>query len=76
VISSKIHDLVKIYDDCTKIGLEVPEDLKSSLKKLTEYYFESRHPDMLDSDLDNREVAQTALESATKIVDEIKKQIV
>jgi len=74
-IAPKIHDLVRIYDECKKYGLVISKELDKSLDKLTDYYFESRYPDMLNEELNDVNFAKEALESSTQIVEEIKKQL-
>lgn len=74
-VPPKIHNLVKIFDVCSKSGLELSTAASSGLDILTDYYFESRYPDMLDINLDNEKIAKEALESAIQIVKEIKTSI-
>lgn len=74
-IAPKIHDLVRVYDKCKKHGLILPEKLDKDLDKLTDYYFESKYPDILDPALENEQIATDALESAKQIVEEVKKQL-
>lgn len=74
-VPPKIHNLINIYKICEKTGLTLNEDEISSLDKLTDYYFESRYPDSIEIDLDNKELAEEASEFAQKIIDSVKKQI-
>ena len=64
-----------IYDECKDKGLIISREADENLDILTDYYYESRYPDMLGQDLNNKKVAKEALESAKGIVDEVKKQI-
>jgi len=74
-VPPKIHNLVKIFDVCSKSGLKLSKTASDGLDNLTDYYFESRYPDMLDINLNNEMVAKEALESAKQIVEEIKTSI-
>ena len=56
-------------------GLELSEEIIEHLNVLTDYYFESRYPDMLDINLDNEKVAKEALKSAKEIVEKVKTSI-
>lgn len=51
------------------------DELNKGLDTLTDYYFESRYPDMLDINLDNEDVAKDALKFAEEIVESIKFQL-
>lgn len=73
IIPIKTHNLVNLSEICTRQGLELSEEIIKDLNILTDYYFESRYPDMLDIDLDNEKVAKEALESAKKIVERVSK---
>jgi HEPN domain-containing protein len=68
LIPPKIHNLVKIFDVCSKSGLKLSKAASDGLDILTDYYFETRYPDMLNNDLNNENVAKTAIESAVAIV--------
>ena len=74
-IPTKTHSLVNLSEICMRQGLELPEDIIKCLNILTDYYFESRYPDMLDINLDDEKVAKEALESAKKIVEKVKTSI-
>ncbi len=74
-IPTKTHSLVNLSEICMKQGLELPEVMVKYLDILTDYYFESRYPDMLDIDLDDEKVAMEALESAKRIVEKVKASI-
>lgn len=74
-IPIKTHNLVNLSEVCMRQGLELSEEIIKSLNILTDYYFETRYPDMLDINLDNEEVAKAALQSAQKIVEKIKTSI-
>ncbi len=76
VVPEKTHNLVNLSEICMKKGLELPDAAINQLDILTDYYFESRYPDMLNIDLDNEETAKEALEFAKEIVGVIKKQLV
>lgn len=71
-IPVKTHSLVNLSEICMRRGLKLSEETIKSLDILTDYYFESRYPDMLDINLDNEKVAKEAFESAKKIVEKIK----
>lgn len=71
-VPAKTHSLVNLSEICKKQGLELSEEMMKYLDILTDYYFESRYPDMLDINLDNEKVAREALESAKKIVEKVK----
>ena len=60
-IPMKTHSLVNLSEICMRQGLELSEGIIKDLNILTDYYFESRYPDMLDINLDNEKVAQEAL---------------
>lgn len=51
IISTKTHSLVNLSEICTRQGLELSEEIIGYLNILTDYYFESRYPDMLDINL-------------------------
>ncbi len=74
-IPIKTHSLVNLSEICMRQGLELSEGIIKDLNILTDYYFESRYPDMLDINLDNEKVAKDALQSAKKIVEEVKTSI-
>src|SRR5258708_8259223 len=74
-IPTKTHSLVNLSEICMKQGLELPEVMVKYLDILTDYYFASRYPDMLDIDLDDEKVAMEALESAKRIVEKVKASI-
>ncbi len=74
-VPTKTHSLVNLSEICIRQGLELPEVMVKYLDILTDYYFESRYPDMLDINLDNEKVAKEALESAKKIVEKVKVSI-
>ena len=75
IVPTKTHSLVNLSEICMRQGLKFSEEIIKYLNILTDYYFESRYPDMLDIDLDNEKVAKEALESAKKIVEKIKTSI-
>ena len=74
-IPEKTHNLVNLSEICMRQGLDLSEEVIKYLNILSDYYFESRYPDMLDIDLDNEKAAKEALESAKKIVEKIKTSI-
>lgn len=74
-IPAKTHSLVNLSEICIRQGLELSEEIIEYLNILSDYYFESRYPDILDINLDNKKVAQEALESAKKIVEKVKNSI-
>ncbi|OGM56841.1 hypothetical protein A3A50_01270 [Candidatus Woesebacteria bacterium RIFCSPLOWO2_01_FULL_38_20] len=74
-IPAKTHNLVNLSEICVRQGLELSNEMIKYLNVLTDYYFESRYPDMLDINLNNEKVAKDALESARKIVKKVKASI-
>src|SRR5258708_33435463 len=70
-VPTKTHSVVNLSEICIRQGLELQEVMVKYLDILTDYYFESRYPDMLDINLDNEKVAKEALESAKKIVEKV-----
>ena len=75
VIPEKTHNLVSLSEICKKQGFEFSTEMSDKLDILTDYYFESRYPDMLDIDLDSEVVAKEAFESAREIVEKVKTSI-
>lgn len=75
IIPVKTHNLVNLYEICSKSGLKISAELNKGLGILTDYYFESRYPDMLDIDLNNKEIATEALKYAQEIVESVKLQL-
>ena len=57
-----------------KSGLKI-KGLLPKLAVLSEYYLESRYPDQLNVDLNDRRIAVEALEAARKIYKEIARQL-
>lgn len=74
-VPPKTHDLVKVLDDAKNLGLEIGEELSENLDTISDYYFESRYPDVEDRSLDNKQIAEEALESAIKIVKKVKSSL-
>lgn len=58
-----------------KLGLRIEDEMIPKMTILSKYYLESRYPDILEEDLNNRKYAEEALEFAREIVGAIKKQI-
>lgn len=75
IIAPKSHKLLDIYKICEKSGRKLSAEQNKQLDVITDYYFESRYPDMENQNLNNKSVAQDGLFAAKKIVDEVKKQI-
>ncbi|PIP57429.1 hypothetical protein COX03_03140 [Candidatus Woesebacteria bacterium CG22_combo_CG10-13_8_21_14_all_39_10] len=55
-----------------KLGLEIGEELSEKLDTISDYYFESRYPDVEDRNLNNKQVAEEAFKYATEIVEKVK----
>lgn len=75
IVPPKIHNLVSLYKTCEKSKLTLSNEEINSLDKLTDYYFESRYPDSIEIELNNKELAEEALKFAQKIVKSVKQQI-
>ena len=71
-VPPKIHDLLKLVNICKKLGLNIDDEQIPKLATLAEYYMKSRYPDMLDSNLDNKVLAEEALEFAQEIIKTVK----
>ncbi len=74
-VPPRIHDLLKILSVCESLGLKIDKVLVPKISRLSEYYMKSRYPDMLEEDLDSKEIAEEALNFAKEIMGEIKKQL-
>jgi len=74
-IPPRIHDLLKINSGCEVLGLKIGKTLIPKISRLSEYYMKSRYPDMLDRQLERKDVATEALEFAKEIVETIKNEI-
>ena len=74
-VPPKTHDLIKVLDDAKSLGLEIGEELSEKLDIISDYYFESRYPDVEDRSLDNKQIAEKALESAIEIVKKVKSSL-
>lgn len=75
VIPTKVHDLLQILNTCKKAGLKFDEELTPKLSKLSEYYMKTRYPDIEDRGLNNKQVAEEALESAKEIIGKVKSSL-
>lgn len=73
-IPPKTHQLVRLEEECRRAGLNV-QVLQESLAVLTEYYLESRYPDELSGDLDNKEIASQALVYAKEVFEEVSSEL-
>ena len=73
-IPPKTHQLIRLAKFSEKLGLKI-KDLLAKLAVLSEYYLESRYPDQLNVDLNDRRIAVEALEAARKIYKEIVRQL-
>lgn len=71
-IPTKTHSLVNLSEICVRQDLKLSEEEIQHLNVLTDYYFESRYPDMLDINLDDEKVAKDAIKSAEEIVKKVK----
>lgn len=71
-IPPKTHQLIRLAKVSEKLGLKV-KSLLPKLAILSEYYLESRYPDQLEKNLDNKKVAAMACKDARKIYEEIVK---
>lgn len=67
-IPPKVHNLIALAKECEKSGLNI-DDFINDLATLSEYYFQSRYPDNLQEELNNKEAASQALDKARKIFD-------
>jgi len=74
-VPTKTHSLVNLSEICMKQSLKLSEEEIKHLDILTDYYFESRYPDMLDINLDDEKVAKDAIKSADEIVQKVKSSI-
>ncbi|MBU0569317.1 HEPN domain-containing protein, partial [Patescibacteria group bacterium] len=66
----KTHQLIRLAGICKGLKLNL-DNFLPKLAILSEYYFESRYPNSLNKELDNKEIAEHALESAKKIVKKV-----
>lgn len=64
----KIHDLVKLIDECIVLDKSF-NDFRKKISKLTFYYIQTRYPDISELDKYSKEEADEALLSAREIVD-------
>jgi HEPN domain-containing protein len=74
-IPPRIHDLLQLDTDCEALGLKIEKELIPKISRLSEYYMKSRYPDMVDRQLERKDVAAEALEFAKEIVEVIKSQL-
>lgn len=75
VIPPKAHNLPEILLECGKGGLKLSNKMSIQIERLSEYYLKSRYPDTMDEKLDNKNVAEEALEFATEIVKKVKSSL-
>ena len=69
-IPPKTHQLVRLAEFCKQLGFKLNE-LLPKLAILSEYYLESRYPDELNRELNQKGVAQKALGFAKEIFEAI-----
>lgn len=62
----KIHDLVKLVDECSVINKDFKQ-YRSNVAKLTYYYVQSRYPDLTEIDIFTQEDADEALKIAEEM---------
>jgi len=74
-IPPKSHNLVMLAKLCEGYELKKVGKLLPKLAILSEFYFESRYPDSIVSELNDRYIAADALESAKDIYKEIIQQL-
>lgn len=74
-VPTKTHSLVNLSEICVRQGLKLSEEEINYLNVLTDYYFESRYPDMLDINLNDERMAKDAIKSAGEIVKKVKTSI-
>lgn len=76
IVPPKTHNLINLVKTCSQSGLKINNEINKNLDVLTDYYFESRYPDALEIDLDDRKLAKEALKFAKEIVNAVKQQII
>ena len=72
IIPAKTHNLINLFEICSKSGLKLSKNNNLGLNTLTDYYFESRYPDALEIELNNINLAKEALSLAQEIVKTVK----
>lgn len=75
IVPPKTHDIPELLKKGEKIDLKIEDNMIPKASTLSKYYLESRYPDMLEENLNDKDIAKEALEFAKEIVDEVKKQI-
>ena len=70
----KIHDLVKLLDECKKFD-DSFEKYRQKTAKLTFYYIHTRYPDISELDKYTREEADEAFEIAKEITDFVSQKL-
>ena len=70
----KVHDLVKLLDDCILHQKDFGK-FREVVAKLSFYYTQSRYPDISEVDKFTKEEAEEALEVAEKLVEFVSSEI-
>jgi HEPN domain-containing protein len=69
-IPPKTHNLVRLENVCAELGFDLKQH-QEDLALLSEFYFETRYPDEVLSELNEQAVAEKALKSAKSIFDKV-----
>lgn len=64
----KVHDLIKLIDECTGIDVSF-KNYRERIAKLSFYYVQSRYPDISEIDIFSKDEAESALAIAKEIVE-------
>lgn len=68
----KVHDLVKLLDECARYQAKI-KSFRKKVAKLSFYYIQTRYPDIMEVDKFTKEEAEEALSISSKLIDFVSK---